>query len=77
MIVNISEAEANLSKLVSMVYQGKKVVIADNNMPLVDLVIHKPEGKRKLGILSGQFKIPANIMDEDDEITAMFYGNKI
>jgi len=52
MIVNISEAKANLSKLVNMTCHGEKVVIAKNNMPLVDLVIHKPEGVRKLGLLA-------------------------
>ena len=74
-IVNISEAKANLSKLVAMVYQGEKVVIAKNNLPLVDLVIHKPEGRRKLGLLSGKYTVPENIMDEDAEINAMFYGD--
>lgn len=74
-IVNISEAKTNLSKLVALVYRGEKVVIAKNNLPLVDLVIHKPEGKRKLGLLSGQFTVPDNIMDEDAEINSMFYGN--
>ncbi|MGM0404215.1 MAG: type II toxin-antitoxin system Phd/YefM family antitoxin, partial [Thermodesulfobacteriota bacterium] len=54
-IVNISEAKTNLSKLVALVYRGEKVVIAKNNLPLVDLVIHKPEGKRKLGLLAGKF----------------------
>jgi antitoxin (DNA-binding transcriptional repressor) of toxin-antitoxin stability system len=73
-IVNISEAKANLSKLVAMVYQGEKVVIAKNNLPLVDLVIHKPEGRRKLGLLDGKYTVPENIMDEDAEISAMFYG---
>ena len=76
MIVNISEAKANLSKLVNMVYQGEKVVIAKNNMPLVDLVIHKPEGKRKLGLLAGKLQIPVDIMEEDAEINEMFYGNE-
>ena len=38
MIFNISEAKTNLSKLVNMAYHGKKVVIAKNNLPLVDLV---------------------------------------
>jgi antitoxin (DNA-binding transcriptional repressor) of toxin-antitoxin stability system len=76
MIVNISEAKANLSKLVNLVYQGEKVVIAKNNMPLVDLVIHKPEGKRKLGLLSGKLKIPEDIMEEDTDIIEMFYGKK-
>ena len=74
-IVNISEAKTNLSKLVALVYRGEKVVIAKNNLPLVDLVIHKPEGKRKLGLLAGKFIVPENIMDEDADITAMFYGN--
>ncbi|RLB62358.1 MAG: hypothetical protein DRG80_02715, partial [Deltaproteobacteria bacterium] len=42
MIVNISEAKANLSKLVNMAYHGEKIIIAKNNLPLVDLVVHKP-----------------------------------
>lgn len=75
-IVNISEAKTNLSKLVALVYRGERVVIAKNNLPLVDLVIHKPEGKRKLGLLAGKFTAPENIMDEDDEINKMFYGTE-
>lgn len=74
-IVNISEAKTNLSKLVALVYRGEKVVIAKNNLPLVDLVIHKPEGKRKLGLLSGKFTAPDSIMQEDTDINSMFYGN--
>jgi antitoxin (DNA-binding transcriptional repressor) of toxin-antitoxin stability system len=75
-IVNISEAKAKLSKLVALVYRGEKVVIAKNNLPLVDLVIHKPEGKRKLGLLAGKLRVPDAIMDEEAEINAMFYGNE-
>ena len=75
-IVNISEAKKNLSKLVALVYRGEKVVIAKNNLPLVDLVVHKPEGKRKLGLLAGKVTVPDNIMDEDADIDAMFYGNE-
>lgn len=75
MIVNISEAKANLSKLISMAYHGEKVVIAKNNLPLVDLVAHKPEGKRRLGLLADKFKVPDDIMDEDETINAMFYGD--
>ncbi len=74
MIVNISEAKTNLSKLVNMVYHGEKVIIAKNNLPLVELVIHKPEGKRKLGLLAGQLEVPEDIMDEDSDINEMFYG---
>ncbi|MCW8963854.1 MAG: type II toxin-antitoxin system prevent-host-death family antitoxin [Gammaproteobacteria bacterium] len=73
-IVNIAEAKANLSKLVNMAYHGEKVVIAKNNLPLVDLVIHQPEGKRKLGLLAGKLEIPEDILKEDTEINEMFYG---
>jgi antitoxin (DNA-binding transcriptional repressor) of toxin-antitoxin stability system len=59
-----------------LVYRGEKVAIAKNNLPLVDLVIHKPEGKRQLGLLAGKLRVPDAIMDEDAEINAMFYGNK-
>jgi len=74
MIINISEAKTQLSKLVDMVFHGEKVIIAKNNLPLVDLVPHKPEGKRKLGLLRNQVKIPENFQDEDEDINEMFYG---
>ncbi|VAX09549.1 hypothetical protein MNBD_GAMMA26-337 [hydrothermal vent metagenome] len=76
MIINISQAKTNLSKLIDMVYHGEKVVIAKNNLPIADLVIHKPTGKRKLGLLQGKLTVPDNIMDEDEELNDMFYGSK-
>ena len=75
MIVNISEAKTNLSKLVNMAYHGEKIVIAKNNLPLVDLVAHKPEGKRQLGLLAGKIQIPEDMSEEDAEINNMFYGD--
>ena len=74
MIVNISEAKTNLSKLIDMVYHGEKVVIAKNNLPIADLVMHKPTGKRKLGLLKGKVSAPDDLMKEDKEIEALFYG---
>ena len=74
MIVNVSDAKANLSKLIDMVYHGEDVTIAKNNLPLVDLVVHKPKGKRKLGLLSGQFEVPEDFLDEDKGFNEMFYG---
>ncbi|MCF6248732.1 MAG: type II toxin-antitoxin system prevent-host-death family antitoxin [Desulfobacula sp.] len=73
MIINVSEAKTNLSKLVEMAYHGEEVIIAKNNLPLVELVIHKPKKKRELGLLKGQINIPEYFMDEDEEINAMFY----
>lgn len=75
MIVNISEAKANLSKLIEKAYHGEKIVIAKNNLPLVDLVVHKPEGKRILGLLAGQVNIPEDFNQESSEINDMFYGD--
>jgi prevent-host-death family protein len=75
MIFNISEAKTKLSQLVNMAYHGEKIVIAKNNLPLVELVPHKPEGKRMFGLLSGKLKVPDDIMEEDEEINDMFYGS--
>ncbi|MCD6272494.1 MAG: type II toxin-antitoxin system prevent-host-death family antitoxin [Deltaproteobacteria bacterium] len=74
MIINVSKAKANLSKLIDMAHHGEEVIIAKNNLPLVELVMHKPKAKRKLGLLAGQISIPDNFMDEDEKINAMFYG---
>lgn len=75
MIVNISDAKTNLSKLIDMVYHGEKVVIAKNNLPIADLVIHKPKGKRKLGLLKGKVSVPSNFTHESDDLNEMFYGD--
>ena len=75
MIVNISDAKTNLSKLIDMVYHGEKVVIAKNNLPIADLVIHKPTGKRKLGLLKGKLLIPNDFNEEDQVLNDMFYGS--
>jgi prevent-host-death family protein len=75
MIINVSEAKTKLSKLIDMAYHGEEVIIAKNNLPLVELVVHKPKAKRKLGLLAGQINIPDDFMDEDEEINAMFYGD--
>lgn len=75
MIVNVSEAKTNLSKLIDMAYHGEKVIIAKNNLPLVELVAHKPKAKRKLGLLKGKINIPDDFLNDDAEINAMFYGD--
>ncbi len=75
MIINVSEAKAKLSQLIDMVYHGEKVVIAKNNLPIVDLEIHQPISTRKLGLLEGQINIPDDFIEEDNEINAMFYGD--
>lgn len=75
MVVNISEAKAQLSRLVELVHHGETVVIAKNNLPLVDLVPHKPTGTRKLGLLKGKITVPDTLTGEDEEVNDLFYGS--
>ncbi|MEJ2089691.1 MAG: type II toxin-antitoxin system prevent-host-death family antitoxin [Gammaproteobacteria bacterium] len=74
MIFNIAEAKAQLSRLIDRVYHGEKIVIAKNNLPVADLVPHKPQGKRKLGLLKGQLDVPDDLLEADADIEEMFYG---
>jgi prevent-host-death family protein len=74
MIVNVSKAREQLSKLVDMAYHGRKVTIAKNNRPLVDLVPHKSAGRRKLGTFRGQIEMSEDFLAENEEINRMFYG---
>lgn len=76
MIVNLSEAKAKLSKLVDLVYHGEKVTIAKNNLPIADLVPHKPRGKRQLGLLRGKIEIGEDFDAPSDEIETLFYGEQ-
>ena len=75
MIINVSEAKTKLSKLIDMAFQGEEIIIAKNNLPLVELIPHKPKEKRKLGLLKGKMDIPDDFLEEDPEITDMFYGD--
>lgn len=75
MIVNVTEAETNLSKLIHRAERGERVVIMHNNRPIADLVAHQQQGKRKLGLLAGKFTVPDDFNAESDEINTMFYGD--
>jgi prevent-host-death family protein len=76
MIVNVAEAKTNLSRLIDRAFMGEEIVIAKNNLPLVDLIPHKQKGVRKLGALAGAFSVPDDFDAEVTEINAMFYGNE-
>ncbi|MBC8197599.1 MAG: type II toxin-antitoxin system prevent-host-death family antitoxin [Candidatus Marinimicrobia bacterium] len=73
MIINIAEAKAKLSILIDAVMHGEKVVIAKNNLPLVDLIPHKRTGKRTLGLIP-EIEIPDSFNEEDNEINELFHG---
>ena len=57
--VNIHEAKTGLSKLVERVEGGEEIVIARAGTPVAKLVgLKSGRGRRRLGLLDGQFKIP-------------------
>ena len=75
MIVNVADAKANLSKLIQLAHQGEKIVIAKNNTPLVELVAHRRQGLRRLGLLRGQLTVPDDFDAPSAEVEALFYGD--
>ena len=71
MQVDIHEAEAQLSMLGELAWQGEKVVIAKEGKPYLDLVPHRrPE--RKLGALKGQIWIAPDFDETPQEIIDAF-----
>ena len=79
MIFNVAEAKANLSKLINMAFHGEEVVIAKNNLPLVELVVHKPKSKIVFGLLaeSGDLPVDESLLGEDEELNELFYKGDI
>jgi len=66
-IVNLSDAKVNLSRLVDSASKGERVIIQKHNIPLVELVPHVVAGPRKLGALSGQFQVPDDFFTKERE----------
>ncbi len=57
--VNIYEAKTQLSKLVDEAAEGEDIIIARAGKPAARLTrVSRDKGRRKLGVLDGQFKIP-------------------
>ena len=74
MIVNVSVAKTRLSELIDRVTHGEKVVIAEDNVPIADLVPHRSGGKRKLGFLKGELDVSDEVfLEADEEVENMFY----
>ena len=74
MVINVAQAKAELSKWIHLVCHGESVTIATDNLPLVDLVPHRPTGKRRLGLMKGQIIFSGSSGEDDALIEDMFYG---
>lgn len=77
-IVNVSEAKAQLTKLLQQAEAGEKVFISRRNEPIVELrpVTSKTERpKPQFGLCAGEFTLPDNFDDPlPDDVLRAFQG---
>jgi prevent-host-death family protein len=60
-IINIHEVKTHLSRILEEVAAGKEVIIAKAGKPMARLVpMQEKATKKKLGLLKGKIKIPAD-----------------
>ena len=62
-LVNVSQAKSQLSRLIARVEAGEEVVIARRGEPVARLVACKPQKKRRPGRLKGKIVIPDDFFD--------------
>ncbi|WP_069791249.1 type II toxin-antitoxin system Phd/YefM family antitoxin (plasmid) [Cyanobacterium sp. IPPAS B-1200] len=75
-IVNIHEAKTQLSKLLSRVEKGEKIIIANRGKPVAFLspYIESSSNQRTPGRLKGKFTVPESFYQCDEEIIKLFEG---
>lgn len=81
-IRNVTEAKAELSKLLVLAEQGEEIIIARAGKPVVRLQLIEPKpATRKLGVLKDTWKLPNNFdeifVSMDKEIEESFYGGEV
>ena len=75
MQVNVSEVRANLSKFVSLVCHGERVIIMANKALVAGLVPSESQDKRLLGLFAEQIVVPECLNEECEQISEMFYSD--
>lgn len=69
----VSEAKAQLSKLLAKVESGEEVVIGRNGKPVAKLVRFEPSAKpRKPNVLKGKFFIAEDFDELPDDMARAF-----
>jgi prevent-host-death family protein len=77
MEVNVHEAKTHLSRLLERVALGEEIIIAKAGRPVAKLVALEKVKSRVLGSAKGEFTVPDNFNDPDQEIEALFYDGPI
>lgn len=77
--VNISQAKAQLSKLVEQAAAGESFIIAKAGKPMVKVTALDAPAKhelRRIGFMHGQFSVPDDFDRMGDAEIARMFGNK-
>ena len=77
-IINIHQAKTQLSQLLLRVQHGEKIIIANRGKP-VALLSQYQEDKQPKGLpgrLQGQFTVPDNFNEPDEELISLFEGEE-
>ena len=71
-IVNVHEAQTNLSRLLAKVEAGEEVVIARSGIPVAQIVRVQKQGKRQFGSMKGRIKLDDSFFDPlpEEELAA-------
>jgi len=77
MEVNVHKAKTHLSKLLERVALGEEVIIAKAGKPVAKLVpVHQPK-TRIFGSAKGEFTVPDDFNEPDEEIEKLFYAGDL
>ena len=77
--VNMLQAKSSLSRLVEAIEQGqqREIVIARNGRPVAKLVpIDAAPPEKRLGVAKGLFEVPDDIDTHNEEVAALFLGER-
>ena len=62
-VVNVSQAKTQLSRLLARVEAGEEVTITRRGKPVAQLIACKPRKERRPGRLKGKIVIPDDFLD--------------
>lgn len=71
-VVGVHEAKTSLSRLLRLVESGIEVEIRRGTEPIARLVPYALPSTPHIGFAAGQFTVPDDFDDEDEEIIKMF-----
>ena len=76
-IVNTHDAKSRLSQLIRQVEAGDEVILARNGTPVAKIIGWQPaRPNRAPGVWAGRVDYRADIVESDDEVTALFDESK-